>query len=314
MYITDEAVMRQYVIEMELIKKMNKEYMEIKDSTEYNIGRECSILKKCLKKGNFRQLLNMVQKKLKVSKSLCSYEKVEIEKSCVKENYFSSERIAIYTCITGGYDSVIEPLFIPDNCDYYLVTDREKKLPANSAWKQIVIDRSLPQLQNLDNAGLNRYYKMHPDVLFEDYNYSIYIDGNIKVIGDLTAYINLISKAGIAVHRHGKRDCVYEEAKTIVALGKAKRSSIENHMQKLEQMNFPKHYGLLECNIIARQHNLEMCKSIMNMWWNDYITLSKRDQMSLPSVLYRLHMRVEDIATLGTGVENDYLVRVESHR
>ena len=54
---------------------------------------------------------------------------------------------------------------------------------------------------------------MHPDVLFEDYNYSIYIDGNIKVIGDLTAYINLISKAGIAVHRHGKRDCVYEEAK-----------------------------------------------------------------------------------------------------
>ena len=117
----------------------------------------------------------MVQKKLKVSKSLCSYEKVEIEKSCVKENYFSSERIAIYTCITGGYDSVIEPLFIPDNCDYYLVTDREKKLPANSAWKQIVIDRSLPQLQNLDNAGLNRYYKMHPDVLFEDYNYSIYI-------------------------------------------------------------------------------------------------------------------------------------------
>ncbi len=77
-------------------------------------------------------------------------------------------------------------------------------MPANSAWKQIVIDRSLPQLQNLDNAGLNRYYKMHPDVLFEDYNYSIYIDGNIKVIGDLTAYINLISKAGIAVHRHGK--------------------------------------------------------------------------------------------------------------
>ena len=132
MYITDEAVMRQYVIEMELLKKMNKEYMEIKDSTEYNIGRECSILKKCLKKGNFRQLANMVQKKLKVSKSLCSYEKVEIEKSCVKENYFSSERIAIYTCITGGYDSVIEPLFIPDNCDYYLVTDREKKLPANS--------------------------------------------------------------------------------------------------------------------------------------------------------------------------------------
>ena len=66
-------------------------------------------------------------------------------------------------------------------------------------------------------------------------------------------------------------------------------------------------------NVILLHVNI-MCKSIMNMWWNDYITLSKRDQMSLPSVLYRLHMRVEDIATLGTGVENDYLVRVESHR
>ena len=52
----------------------------------------------------------------------------------------------------------------------------------------------------------------------------------------------------------------------------------------------------------------------MNMWWDDYNTLSKRDQMSLPSVLYRHNMKVEDIATLGTGVENDYLVRVERHR
>ena len=63
MYITDEAVMRQYVIEMELIKKMNKEYMEIKDSTEYNIGRECSILKKNVSKREFQTIIEHGTKK-----------------------------------------------------------------------------------------------------------------------------------------------------------------------------------------------------------------------------------------------------------
>lgn len=314
MYIADEAIMQQYTNEMILLKKMNKEYIEICEGQEYSIGHEYSILKKCIKDRNFKKLAKMIEKKIRVNRSLYSYEKTLEKPSPIKENYFSSDRIAIYTCITGGYDVVYEPLFVPDNCDFYLVTDKKRELSDDSVWQQIVIDRDSLALKCLDNAGLNRYFKMHPDVLFDNYKFSIYIDGNIKVIGDLTAYINLIPKAGIAVHRHGKRNCVYEEAKTIVALGKADKNSIDNHIKKLEEMGFPKNFGLLECNIIAREHKSQVCKSIMNMWWDDYNTLSKRDQMSLPSVLYRHNMKVEDIATLGTGVENDYLVRVERHR
>lgn len=314
MYYTDEDIMLRYVNDMNLLKKMNKEYIQLRDGKEYSIGREIEIVKNCIVTFDFKKLIKKIQSKYRLKCALNSFEKAQLIVKNVKENYFSSERIAIYTCIIGDYDTVSEPLFVPDNCDFYLVTDRKRDLSENSCWEQIEVDRNLPNLKRLDNAGLNRYFKMHPDKLFNDYKYSIYIDGNIKVIGDLTAYINLIPDVGIAVHQHGKRNCVYEEAKTIVALGKADKKSIQLHLEKLKEMDFPKKYGLLECNIIAREHNLPTCKSIMNMWWDDYNNLSKRDQMSLPSVLFRHKIRVEDIATLGIGVENDYLVRVERHR
>ena len=43
MYIADEAIMQQYTNEMILLKKMNKEYIEICEGQEYNTGREYSI-------------------------------------------------------------------------------------------------------------------------------------------------------------------------------------------------------------------------------------------------------------------------------
>ena len=32
-------------------------------------------------------------------------------------------KIAVYTCVTGGYDSVFSPLIREDCCDYFLFTD-----------------------------------------------------------------------------------------------------------------------------------------------------------------------------------------------
>ena len=45
------------------------------------------------------------------------------ERKRIEVDYFSEDRIAIYTCIIGAYDEILEPVFIPDNCDFYLITD-----------------------------------------------------------------------------------------------------------------------------------------------------------------------------------------------
>ena len=39
---------------------------------------------------------------------------------------FPDTKIAVYTCITGGYDEIKEPFYVDDSIDYYAVTDSVK--------------------------------------------------------------------------------------------------------------------------------------------------------------------------------------------
>ena len=84
------------------------------------------------------------------------------------------------------------------------------KAQKNSKWKIVDITEFAGALEGLSNTEKNRYFKMHPDKVFKNYKYSIYIDGNVKVITDLTEMVNKIGSCGLAIHKHGKRDCVYD--------------------------------------------------------------------------------------------------------
>ena len=43
------------------------------------------------------------------------------------------KKIAIYTCVTGGYDSIKEPVFINDKIDYFIFTDNDNF--SSKIWK-----------------------------------------------------------------------------------------------------------------------------------------------------------------------------------
>lgn len=309
-----------YSKNMENLKELNKEYIALKNSPEYKLGRQLELLKNNLSIKRIDELVKLLKKK-KILLKASKVQKRIIEKrsNCIdtanknESNYYSDDRIAIYTCVVGAYDSLIEPITVPDNCDFYFFTDTEKNVKS-SVWKSVLIDKNRYHLENMSNSEINRFFKMHPDKVFPNYKYSIYVDGNIKIVTDLTEYINKIKAYGLALHRHSSRNCVYDEAKVIEALGKDRKENMERHIKVLREMGFPENFGMLECNIIAREHNNDTCKQIMNLWWEDFMTLSKRDQMSLPSVLYRLNIDLNDVATLGYGVDNDYAVRVEGHK
>ncbi len=225
-------------------------------------------------------------------------------------NYFSTERIAVYTVITGDYDDVLEPYCMPDNCDYFLYTDRDFD-DSNSAWTR----RKLPPgLNGLSDAAKNRYLKMHPHELFADYNYSIYVDGNIQIFTDMTEYINMLGPKGIGTHLHPERHCVYEELEAVVARGKESSENAGRHALYLEETGMPRQYGLLECNVIAREHHNSVCVRIMEQWWKEYMEYAKRDQISLPHVLYMNGIRVEEVGVLGDNIRANPSFRVIGHK
>lgn len=301
---------------MDTIKKLNKQYVEIINSKEYAWGNIVNLFFNDLKKFDIKNILTNFKKKRKLARA--AKLQSNIGKSSqqfigdAEDNYFLNDRIAIYTCIFGNCDSLREPIIVPDNCDYFVITDSKEDFP--DVWIKLDIKIYDDEIKELSNQDKNRYFKMHPERLFKDYKYSVYMDGCCQVMGDLTALINRIGKYGLAVHLHSSRDCVYEEAKIILALGKDCKDNIKKLLKYLNTLNYPEHYGLLECGVIAREHHNPICKKIMEMWWNDYCKMSKRDQLSLPPILFKNNISVEEIGVLGANLRQNYLFHFGSHR
>ncbi len=300
MFDTDTIDKTLYSEMMEQIKRINIKSMQ-------RVRRHLRFQKlwDYLRNGRFREAAGAVWKYFKGKTS-----RRNPPDQATASNYFSPERIAVYTVITGDYDEVLEPYCTPDNIDYFLFTDRDFDDSA-SAWGK----RELPEnINDLSDAAKNRYLKMHPHELFANYNYSIYVDGNIQIFTDLTEYINILGPKGIGTHLHPDRHCAYEELEAVVALGKESADNARRHALHLEETGMPRNYGLLECNVIVREHHNSVCVRIMEQWWQEYMEYAKRDQISLPHILYMNGIGVDEVGVLGSNVRANPSFRVISHR
>ena len=293
------------------IKMLNSQWLDIRNSKDYKIGMVLNKTKDSIKRLKIKEYKKIFSSWLNGYKS----RKIKAKKITNQQsnqnnkNYFSDEKIAIYTSVYGNYDNILEPYFIPNNCDFYIFTDQaidEKK----SIWKK----RNVDFPENFTNVEKNRYVKMNPHKIFNEYKYSIYVDGNVQIISDLTEYIYSLNEIGIGVHNHNLRDCVYDELKAVKKLKKIKPENAKKHEEYLKNNNMPKNYGLLQCNIIVREHHNEVCKKIMNEWWEEFLKFPYRDQISLPYVLYKNNISTNKISTLGNNVYNNPSFRVILHK
>ena len=101
-------------------------------------------------------------------------------------------RIAIYTSIFGGYDDLIDDQFQMDGVDYICFTDRDIK---SKTWKVV---KSTP-IYNDSNRNAKKY-KVLPHRYLKDYDWSIWVDGNIKVISDIRGVLVIHTKY-MTIHR-----------------------------------------------------------------------------------------------------------------
>lgn len=296
---------------MNEIKKLNTDYRLVRRSRTYQLGVFMEQTLAHLKRGQLIKLARLYRKWMGFRRAKSYSGTSRKAAKSFSPNYFCDARIAVYTVVFGNYDQILEPYVAPDNVDYWLISDQEIDL-SNSVWKRYDFSRFSDELENLNNAGKNRFFKMNPHAVFPDYRYSLYIDGNIQIVSDITEYVYHLGTPGIAMHMHSSRDCVYEEANAVLQAKKETKANIDAHMKYLRETGFPEHYGLLECNVIFRNSS-EQCRSIMSDWWAEYQTRSKRDQLSFPYVLYKNSIPVEDVGTLGNNVYQNPSFRVVTH-
>ena len=301
---------------IDAVKKLNHEKRDILMSREYKTGSSLVEKKRKIKEKGISQIAGIIKKHRKFKKgekySMAPFINKDNSKRTGESNYFCKDKIAVYTCIIGKYDGILEPLFKPDNVDYYAITDFE--IPEDSMWKRIDVADYKSELQGMDNVLKNRFFKMHPEKVFGDYRFSVYVDGNIRICTDMTEYINRISDCGVSMFLHAQRQCVYDEARACVNMGKATKEEVDRQISHLKNEGMPENYGLPTCNVIVREHNKPRCIKMMNDWWDEFNKHVKRDQRSFPLVLYKNNIKPENMATLGYNVYRDDSFEFVNHK
>lgn len=311
MFPCDEKTQRLYSQSMSAIKELVKEKRDIKTSVEYKVGLRTETFRKKSFSKKIKSIINIVTKKNSLQRKATSYlDLVTAHNDRTDCNYFSDERIAVYTCIIGRYDSLQEPLIQPDNIDYYAITDFD--IPKDSKWKRIDVS-DFNEVKGFTPALKNRYFKINPHKIFKNYKYSIYVDGNFRICSDLTEHIHRISEYGLSNFKHSKRTCVYEEAKVCKILKKETEDNINAYVERIKKEGFPENYGLLACDILVREHHNETCIMLMEDWWSEFKNHVKRDQLSLPFVLFKHGIKPEAIQKLGGDVHKEYSFEIVSH-
>lgn len=204
-------------------------------------------------------------------------------KDNMKRNRIKNKKV-VYTCISGSYDSLKEPLFVNPDFDYICFTDN-KDLKSN-VWDI----RPIPnELSNYDNTRRNRNIKILPHKYLKEYDISIYIDGNITIKSNMNSFLNEYIKNNeiITLYKHPKRKCLYKEMEVCKKIKKDNAECIDRQKEYYLNEGFPEDFGLSQNNIIIRRHNNPTCIKIMEEWWSQLVKFSKRDQLSLFYVLWK---------------------------
>ena len=294
---------------IEKIEQLNNEYLS---SGEYHLGVYVKYLYSLFEKRKYIQLARMVMLHFKQKKTKHkNKDNIAIQSNKYIINNKSDKKIAVYTCITGNYDKVEEPLIMESACDYYLFTNNPNL--KSDSWNIREIPEEISKINN--NAKINRYIKMHPKEIFPEYDYAIYIDGNIKIISIISKFIEKVNnKTGLAIHRHCERNCIFNEIKACRAYGKGDYSKLKEQVSRYEKEGFPKSYGMLECNVLVSDLKNENAKKIFDGWWNEYLdSESMRDQIAFPYVLWKNGNKVEDIGNLGSNVNINSAIKINTH-
>lgn len=204
----------------------------------------------------------------------------------INKRYWSADKNkkVVYTCITGDYDSLLEPSYVSDNFDYVCFTDNAKL--RNDVWEI----RPLPkETEGLSNVKKQRYVKINAHLLLKEYDISIWVDGNVSLKGDLNKLVGNTLKDDISVYvpKHPSRDCIYSEGKVVLAMHKDTSDNVNPQLERYKEEGFPEHYGLLQSNIMLRKHNNEDCIRLMDKWFDELKNGSHRDQLSFNYALWK---------------------------
>ena len=230
----------------------------------------------------------------------------EIIKNEINKIDFNRKKLAVYTAITGDYDELLTPEYVNHNFDYICFTD-------NINLKSDFWEIRLVEELDLDNVRKARRYKVLPHVYLADYDYSLWVDGGFKIVGNLEELITKYAKN----HKmmcivHETRNSIYKEAEECISRKNDSEKVINSQINKYLAEGYPKNQGLIASGVLFRDHKDENVIKLMNDWYNEIINYSKRDQLSFNFVSWKNGFEYDECHIYYWN--NEYFTHKGSHK
>lgn len=192
-------------------------------------------------------------------------------------------RSVVYTVIVGGYDDPMPLVARQSGVDHILVTDRTFD---HCAWTQRLLPPEVAQMAPVDAS---RWCKFHSHLLFPDHDLSVYVDGNLAIIGSLAGLMSEFAASGasMGLFAHGVRKTVAAEIETCRKMGKFSARDMQvlaGQVQRYRASGILDQDALTDNGVIFRNHRAADLPGAMASWWAEFLTGVKRDQISLPWV------------------------------
>jgi len=221
----------------------------------------------------------------------------------------------IYTAIIGGYDKLIEPTFKPEGWDFVCFSDRDLK---SDIWE---IRKTIPLYS--DNTRTARKHKLLTHRFLSEYDISLWIDGNINVVGDVNDLLSYLDNCNYATYDHlqnklDPRNCIYQEGQAILNLGKQSGNYKDNPNLIVKQLNryleenYPQNNGLVVQMQVLRRHNEKDVIRTMEEHWLELKHNSKREQLSFNYIAWKEKLNFNYIQ--GDSRQNNFFIHTGKHK
>ena len=206
--------------------------------------------------------------------------------------------IAIFSAISGDYDSLCYHEHLLDTADYHIFAD-------GSPRRRYVFDiKPLPYLDE-DPVRSARFVKTHPHMLLAGYRIAVWVDGNILIRDDISEMIARFEQSGAAVAGipHPLRRSVYEEAQECIKRGKDDNAAIDAQTARYRAEGFDCN-DLIETNLMMFRLDHPQLASFLGHWWSEIDRGSRRDQISVNYALRKAGLRWHALTQRPESVRN----------
>jgi hypothetical protein len=199
------------------------------------------------------------------------------------------KKFLVVTAITNSKDVLIDPPVVFDNCDYVAYVDRKYDV---KVWEQ----RDVLKFSGIDNFSNRRDakpYKIMSALMFPQYEYIIWEDGNhqlkknpqdiIDEYGDMCDFL---------LFKHPDRTCLFQELDACYNWNLDHKEHLEIQKKFYKHLGMPSDFGLFELSTFIVK-TTEAAKQLQLIWWEQICRFSSRDQISFPYCLWRMGGKIK---------------------